>query len=154
MWGQGTLYITANGAEGSPAIGFGFTTDTWYTLRSVVDGTNVKIYINDQLVKEVEMQGEGADSATDNYVGLWCHTGIVEVGEGFMVEGRMKRVLLYSNYTRQKLLHDTAESKSHALQGRSLCKNNQYNFFMLVGWATTLGQHDLRHFPSWRDVLD
>ena len=83
--GNRHVHISSTGAESSPVIEFGFSSGAWYTLKSVVDGTNVKIYINDQLVKEIEMQGEGADSATDNYVGLWCHARTRTKGDSFRV---------------------------------------------------------------------
>ena len=87
-----SLYISSNGTIASPEIELQYNLDGWYTLRSVVNGTKVTIYINGTFVHEVEMQGEGADSATDNYVGLWCPHSMFEVGEGFMIKGRMRRV--------------------------------------------------------------
>ena len=77
------MYITSSGPESSPAINFGVNSGTWYNLKSEVKGTHVKIYVNSKLVKEITLQGKGADSKSNNYVGLWCHTGISTKGDSF-----------------------------------------------------------------------
>lgn len=81
------MYIASSGAEGSPRINFGITSNAWYKLKSVVSGTNVKIYVDDKLVKEVTMSGSEADSKTNNYVGIWCHNSIPIKGDNFQVTG-------------------------------------------------------------------
>lgn len=77
------MYITSSGPESSPKISFTVTPNAWYKLKSVVSGTNVKIYVNDNLVKEITMVGSGADAKSDNYVGLWCHNQIPIKGDSF-----------------------------------------------------------------------
>ena len=43
------MYITSSGQESSPRINFGVTSNSWYKLKSVVNGTNVKVYVNGNL---------------------------------------------------------------------------------------------------------
>ena len=82
------MYITSSGPEGSPRISFTVTPGAWYYLKSVVSGTNVKIYVNDNLVKEITMTGSGADAKTNNFVGLWCHNKIPIKGDSFQGNGK------------------------------------------------------------------
>ena len=49
------MYMTSSGLESSPSINFGVTSDSWYKLKSVFNGTNVKVYVNDNLAKEITM---------------------------------------------------------------------------------------------------
>lgn len=77
------MYITSSGAESSPKISFSVNSGSWYNLTSKVSGTRVKIYVNDNLVKEITMSGNGADSKNNNYVGLWCHNKIPVKGDSF-----------------------------------------------------------------------
>ena len=70
------MYITSSGPESSPRISFAVNSGSWYNLKSKVSGTRVKIYVNDNLVKEITMSGSGADSKSNNFVGLWCHNHI------------------------------------------------------------------------------
>ena len=77
------MYITSSGPESSPRINFPVTAGAWYKLKSVVSGTNVKIYVNDTLVKEITMTGSGADAKSNNYAGLWCHNKIPIKGDSF-----------------------------------------------------------------------
>lgn len=86
FWGGSSMYITSSGPEGSPRIDFSVTSNTWYVLKSVVSGTQVKIYVNNKLVKEITMSGSGADAMSDNYVGLWCHNKIPIKGASFQVQ--------------------------------------------------------------------
>ena len=69
------MYITSSGPESRPRISFAVNSGSWYNLKSKVSGTRVKIYVNDNLVKEITMSGSGADSKSNNFVGLWCHKG-------------------------------------------------------------------------------
>ena len=85
------MYITSSGKESDPKINVPFSTGKWYTQKSVVKGTNVKIYIDNQLVQEITMSGEGADSNADNYVGLWCHARVRVKGNNFKVTGKICR---------------------------------------------------------------
>ena len=82
------MYITSSGPEASPSIRFA-TTGAWYNLKSVIDGTNVTIYINDKLVKEITISGSEADAKSNNYVGLWCHGAISSKGDSFQGNGRL-----------------------------------------------------------------
>ena len=79
--------ITSSGQESSPRINFGVTSNSWYKLKSVVNGTNVKVYVNDNLAKEIKMSGSEADSKSNNYVGIWCHARIPIKGDSFHVAG-------------------------------------------------------------------
>ena len=83
--GGSALDICGNGTEYSPRFIHPFASEALHTLKSVVEGTNVKIYMNDQLVTEVTLTGEEADSKTDNYVGLWCHAKTYTAGDRFEV---------------------------------------------------------------------
>ena len=86
MLGGGSFFnICGSGTEYSPRFIHPFASEAWHTLKSVVEGTNVKIYMNDQLVTEVTLTGEEADSKTDNYVGLWCHARTLTRGDSFEV---------------------------------------------------------------------
>ena len=77
------MYITSSGPESSPRISFSVNSGSWYNLTSKVSGTRVKIYVNDNLVKEITMSGSGADSKSNNFVGLWCHNQIPIKGDAF-----------------------------------------------------------------------
>ena len=77
------MYITSSGPESSPRISFPVNSGSWYNLKSKVSGTRVKIYVNDKLVKEITMSGSGADSKSNNFVGLWCHNQIPVKGDAF-----------------------------------------------------------------------
>lgn len=81
------MYITSSGQESSPSINFGVTSNSWYKLKSVVNGTNVKVYVNGNLAKEITMSGSEADSKSNNYVGIWCHASIPIKGDSFHVAG-------------------------------------------------------------------
>ena len=83
------MYITSSGPESSPRIGFATGTGSWYNLKSVVDGTNVKIYVNNRLVKEITMSGKEANSRTNNYVGIWCHNMDPIAGDSF--KGKIRK---------------------------------------------------------------
>ena len=98
------MYITSSGPEGSPRIDFSVTSNTWYVLKSVVSGTQVKIYVNNKLVKEITMSGSGADAMSDNYVGLWCHNKIPIKGASFQVQGNAQFLLLNVNIYPQAYL--------------------------------------------------
>ena len=63
------------------------TSNSWYKLKSVVNGTNVKVYVNGNLAKEITMSGSEADSKSNNYVGIWCHASIPIKGDSFRVAG-------------------------------------------------------------------
>ena len=77
------MYITSSGPESSPKIAFTVTSGTWYKLKTEVSGTNVKIYVNDKLAKEITMSGSEADAKSNNYVGIWCHNKIPIKGDNF-----------------------------------------------------------------------
>ncbi len=78
------MYISTHGQEGvGPRPTVSASSGSWYNLKSEISGTNVKIYINDKLVKEITMSGSGTDSKTNNYVGIWCHTNINTKGDSF-----------------------------------------------------------------------
>ena len=79
--------ITGSGQESSPRINFGVTSNSWYILKSVVNGTNVKVYVNGNLAKEITMSGSEADSKSNNYVGIWCHASIPIKGDSFHAAG-------------------------------------------------------------------
>ncbi|XP_031554208.1 oncoprotein-induced transcript 3 protein-like isoform X2 [Actinia tenebrosa] len=81
-----SVRVSSTGIEYSPIVSYSYPTNQWNNLRSVVLGTQVTIYINDKLVKQVNMQGTGADSSSDNYVGLWCHSNTNERGRDFSVQ--------------------------------------------------------------------
>ena len=85
------MYITSSGPENSPRIGFATQTGSWYNLSSVVDGTNVKIYVDNRLVKEITMSGEEANSTINNYVGIWCHRMDPIAGDSFKGKIRKER---------------------------------------------------------------
>ena len=83
------MYITSSGRERDPQINVGpWRSGSWYNLKSDVKGTHVKIYVNDKLVHEITMSGNGADAKEDNYVGLWCHNNMHIKGDSFNVQGR------------------------------------------------------------------
>ena len=86
------MYITSSGGESSPRINFKVPSDAWYKLKSVVIGTNVKIYVNEKLVKEITMSGSGADAKSNNFVGIWCHNrnGIPIKGDSFQFQGNLR----------------------------------------------------------------
>ncbi|KAK3715208.1 hypothetical protein QZH41_020467, partial [Actinostola sp. cb2023] len=86
LWARAYMYITTNGKESSPRINYKYKTNQWYNLKTVVNGTLVKIYIDNKLVKQVTMVGAGATSKTDNYVGLWCHGKTNDKGKNFKVK--------------------------------------------------------------------
>lgn len=89
-WGYfvlgGYIFISTAGQEGS-RINSGMTSNSWYKLKSVVNGTNVKVYVNGNLAKEITMSGSEADSKSNNYVGIWCHASIPIKGDSFHVAG-------------------------------------------------------------------
>ena len=89
LWANAYMYITSSGPESSPRIGFATQTGSWYNLKSVVDGTNVKIYVNNRLVKEITMSGKEANSRTNNYVGIWCHNMDPVAGDSF--KGKIRK---------------------------------------------------------------
>ena len=66
FWGNKHIYITSNGQENSPKIDYAFTSNTWYDLKTVVDGIKVTIFINGLRVKEITMTGTGAIAPTQN----------------------------------------------------------------------------------------
>ena len=98
-WGYyllgGSTRITSNGKEYSPRISFPTNSGSWYNLRSEVRGTQVKIYVNDKLVKKITMLGDGADAKSNNQVGIWCHSSIPVKGDSF--KGNVKRNFLNEN---------------------------------------------------------
>lgn len=79
------MAITSNGAEHGPLIKYPpiQTSGRWYNLKSEVSGTNVKIYVNNKLVKTITMSGSGANAKRNNYVGIWCHNKIPIKGDSF-----------------------------------------------------------------------
>ena len=81
------MYITSSGQESSPSINFGVTSNSWYKLKSVVNGTNVKVYVNGNLAKEITMSGSEANSKINNHVGIWCHARNAIKGDSFHVAG-------------------------------------------------------------------
>ena len=89
LWASNSMYISSSGGEGTPRINYSFSTGAWYDLKSVIDGTNVKIYINGNLVKEITISGSEADAKSNNYVGLWCHGGISSKADSFQGNGRL-----------------------------------------------------------------
>ena len=105
-WGYyllgGSMRITSNGKEYSPRISFPTNSGSWYNLRSEVRGTQVKIYVNDKLVKKITMLGDGADAKSNNQVGIWCHSSIPVKGDSF--KGNVKRNFLNEKYPDKLLL--------------------------------------------------
>ena len=91
------MYITSSGPESSPRVDFATQTGSWYNLKSVVDGTNVKIYVNNRLVKEITMSGKEANSRTNNYVGIWCHSMDPIAGDSFKGKIRKGRYSMKKN---------------------------------------------------------
>ena len=90
LWSNAYMYITSSGPESSPRVDFATQTGSWYNLKSVVNGTNVKIYVNNRLVKEITMSGKEANSRTNNYVGIWCHDSMDPIaGDSF--KGRIRK---------------------------------------------------------------
>ena len=89
LWSNAYMYITSSGPESSPRVDFATQTGSWYNLKSVVDGTNVKIYVNNRLVKEITMSGKEANSRTNNYVGIWCHSMDPIAGDSF--KGKIRK---------------------------------------------------------------
>jgi hypothetical protein len=77
--------ISASGIEYSPKIKYSYPVNQWNNLKTVVNGTSVTMYMNDKLIRKVTLQGTGASSTNDNYVGLWCHSSTTEKGSGFSV---------------------------------------------------------------------
>jgi hypothetical protein len=88
LWVGKHLYITGNKAESSPRIDYAFSSNTWYNLKTVVKGVNVKIYVNDKFVYQLDMKGAGANSSAMNYVGIWCHENMNEQGSSFAIQGK------------------------------------------------------------------
>ena len=84
-------------------INFPISSGAWYNLKSEVNGSQVRIYVNDKLVKEITMLGSGADARSDNYVGLWCHSRISIKGDSFQVQGNVT-FLCYDMMTRILIL--------------------------------------------------
>ncbi|KAJ7390066.1 hypothetical protein OS493_027591 [Desmophyllum pertusum] len=90
LWSNRYMYISSSGGEGNPKINYSFSTGAWYKLKSVIDGTNVKIYINDKLVRKITISGSEADAKSNNYVGIWCHGGSAAkptVFKGYQLQG-------------------------------------------------------------------
>ena len=85
MWVNQFLYVSSDGTESTSRVKYPYQSGAWLKLKSVVDGTKVKIYINDNFIKDIVMTGEGAESSTDNYVGLWCHRLVYVAGKDFKV---------------------------------------------------------------------
>ena len=73
FWDKKYIYISSNGQENNPRINYAFSSNKWYDLKTVVDGTEVTLLINGLRVKNIVMTGKGANAPTHNYVGLWCH---------------------------------------------------------------------------------
>ena len=94
------MCITSSGPEYNPRIDFTVRSDVWYNLKSEVNGSHVRIYVNDKLVKEITMLGSGADTKSDNYVGLWCHSKHPIKGDSFQVQGNAS-FLCYDTMTRK-----------------------------------------------------
>lgn len=89
LWSNQFVYISADGSEANPRVKYAYDSKSSLKLESVIDGTNVKIYINGVLLQEVVLKGEGADSTTDNYVGMWCHRLMSTLGQNFQVSASM-----------------------------------------------------------------
>lgn len=85
-WDNNYLYISSDGREASPRIKYKFPSDEWLALKTIVRGTNVKIFINEKMVYQLTIKGEGASAASDNYVGMWCRRSACVSGKNFMVE--------------------------------------------------------------------
>ncbi|XP_065665249.1 mucin-3B isoform X8 [Hydra vulgaris] len=85
LWVNQFLYISSDGSETSPRLLYSYKNAEWLHLRTVVDNSKVKIYINDVFIKEIIMTGEGHDSQINNYVGLWCHRMTNTVVKDFVV---------------------------------------------------------------------
>ena len=85
LWSNQFVYMSSDGTEGHPRAKYLFDSGSTLRLKSVVDGKNVKVYVNDMFVHEFEMQGDQASSDTDNMVGLWCHKLIHMKGQDFKV---------------------------------------------------------------------
>lgn len=88
MWVNRFLYVSSDGSESNPRVPFSYDSGRWLKLKTVVDGVNVKIYVNGSLIHELVMQGQDADSETENYVGLWCHRLVFIAGKDFQVSSR------------------------------------------------------------------
>ena len=86
LWSNRFLYISTDGTETSPRIPYTYPSRKYLRLRSVVNGNEVKIYINDIFIQKVELEGKEANSMTHNYVGLWCHRLTGLSGKGFQVK--------------------------------------------------------------------
>ena len=124
------MYITSSGPEGSPRIDFSTQTGSWYNLKSVVDGTKVKIYVNNRLVKEITMSGKEANSKTNNYVGIWCHSMDPIAGDSF--KGKIKK----EKYSKKKKKKRTpggglvrGEGLEHKQHGSEVSVACQTKFF-------------------------
>ena len=104
-WGfyvtTGRLSISQSGGEYDPQINYPITAGQFYDLKSVINGTNVKIYVDDNFAQEVTMFGPGSDSADDNYVGLWCHARFELQGDSFQVQGSLKCCYEIACYLKQ-----------------------------------------------------
>ena len=96
------MYISSSGGESNPRIDYSFSTGAWYKLKSVVDGTNVKIYINGNLVREITISGNEADAKSNNYVGIWCHNSISTKADSFQGNGRSYLFFLSRKKTKKK----------------------------------------------------
>ena len=87
------MYISNNGVEGSPKINFACNSNQWYDLRTVVDGVSVKIFIDNALIQQVTITGDGSISGIDNYVGLWNHRLAHVQGKDFhIIQGQFMPV--------------------------------------------------------------
>ena len=86
LWSNRFLYIATDGTESSPRISYTYPSRKYLRLRSVVNGNEVKIYINDVFLQKVVLKGKEANSMTHNYVGLWCHRLTGLSGKDFQVK--------------------------------------------------------------------
>lgn len=79
------MYISSDGTEANPRVKYQYDSGSTLKLESVVQGVNVKVYINGDLIQEIVLSGDGADSSTNNYVGMWCHRSMSTLGQDFEV---------------------------------------------------------------------
>ena len=86
LWSNRFLYIATDGTESSPRISYTYPSRKYLRLRSVINGNEVKIYINDVVLQKVVLKGKEANSMTHNYVGLWCHRLTGLSGKDFQVK--------------------------------------------------------------------
>ena len=85
LWSNQFVFISSDGSEGNPRIKYQFDAGKPLKLKSIVDGAQVQIFINNKMIHQFQMSGQLASSESDNLVGLWCHRMMDMRGADFKV---------------------------------------------------------------------